>query len=230
MANEQNNFENDEVSSLLGTLKRMDAPGDFDFHVRTRIAAGRPSASWLPFPARVAVPLLLVAAIGGYFGVTSLRSPAVKEASIASVPVNPPAVLEARHESTNSEPVLPTNSQTNDSIALLPPGGDKGVEKEKAPGAFQPKTPATKRGGGSVVETQRIANVLSLHRLPTKKILSDIGVDANFSGSAWTVGEVKQNSVAERSGLKSGDLIEAVNGKKVRVRRDGKIVQIDLKP
>jgi len=41
---------------------------------------------------------------------------------------------------------------------------------------------------------------------------------------------VKQNSRAERSGLKAGDVIEAVKGNTVRVRRGGKVVSVKLKP
>jgi S1-C subfamily serine protease len=78
----------------------------------------------------------------------------------------------------------------------------------------------------------------------TKDALSSMGVDANYAGLSWTVGGVRQNSPAERSGLKAGDVIEAVNerplaektafeskfsGKTVRVRRDGKVIRIQLK-
>jgi len=56
---------------------------------------------------------------------------------------------------------------------------------------------------------------------------------------------VKKGSSAERSGLRAGDVVEGINdkpvsdktsfngkfaGKSVQVRRDGKIVRIDLKP
>ncbi len=45
MANKENIYnapENDEIHRLLGTLKRVEAPKDFDFHVRARIAKSRP--------------------------------------------------------------------------------------------------------------------------------------------------------------------------------------------
>ena len=64
-------FENERVSNLLGSLTRVEAPGDFDFHVRSRIAKGRPvdrKAVLLPGWVRFAVPLVLLLFVGGYFG------------------------------------------------------------------------------------------------------------------------------------------------------------------
>jgi membrane-associated protease RseP (regulator of RpoE activity) len=78
--------------------------------------------------------------------------------------------------------------------------------------------------------------------LPAKDVLSTKGADV---GSGWTLGNVKKGSSAERSGLKPGDVVEAIDdkpvsdkssangkfaGRSVRVRRDGKTVRIDLKP
>src|SRR5436190_4917257 len=87
MANEEKNFENDEINHLLGSLKRVDAPGDFEFRVRARIAAGRPAvrATLLPSFGKAAAMMLLLAAVAGYFGFRSYRSPVV-ETSVISVP------------------------------------------------------------------------------------------------------------------------------------------------
>ena len=54
MVNEQKNTQEpefEEIGRLIGGLKRVEAPKDFDFHVRARIAKGRPverTRSWLP--------------------------------------------------------------------------------------------------------------------------------------------------------------------------------------
>ena len=69
---------NEQVSKLLGGLKRIEAPGDFDFRVKARIAAGRPvdrNVSLLPNWVRFAVPLGLLLLIGGYFGFKAIYSP-----------------------------------------------------------------------------------------------------------------------------------------------------------
>ena len=71
-------FENGPVSKLLGSLKRVEAPGDFDFHVKARIAKGRPAdrnAALMPAWVRYAVPLVLLMFAGGYFGFRALYSP-----------------------------------------------------------------------------------------------------------------------------------------------------------
>src|SRR4051812_34489060 len=67
-----------EISDMLGSLKRVETPGDFGFRVKGRIAGRRPSTgrrSWLPATAAVAAPLGLVLAVGGYFTLTTYYSP-----------------------------------------------------------------------------------------------------------------------------------------------------------
>lgn len=72
MVNESENKDTDAVAGLLGSLPRVEAPNDFDFRVKARIAAGQPAKiAWFPSVARVAVPLGLVLSVGGYFGYRS---------------------------------------------------------------------------------------------------------------------------------------------------------------
>ncbi|MEO6654475.1 MAG: PDZ domain-containing protein, partial [Pyrinomonadaceae bacterium] len=80
-------------------------------------------------------------------------------------------------------------------------------------------------------------------QIPAKDILTLIGVNAEFAGAEWKAGSVVRDSIAERSGIKKGDVIDAVNDqsltektlfgnrfniKILRVRRDGKSVLISL--
>jgi C-terminal processing protease CtpA/Prc len=82
-------------------------------------------------------------------------------------------------------------------------------------------------------------------QIAIRGVLEFVGVRADFSNLGWKVKSVDSNSMAERSGVKAGDLIEAINGlpvtdgtqfsgsftgKNLRVKRDGKTVEIDLKP
>ena len=87
MANKNNNFENDDVSRLLDSLRRADAPGDFDFRVRARVAAGRPASrsTLLATTARVTAALLVILVVG-YAGFRSFRSPAIDQAVVPAVP------------------------------------------------------------------------------------------------------------------------------------------------
>jgi hypothetical protein len=80
--------------------------------------------------------------------------------------------------------------------------------------------------------------------IPVSEILEILGVRAEIVGGAWTVRSTTKTSIAERSGLVANDVIEAINdqtlagrtalkagfeAKTLRVRRDGKALQIDLK-
>jgi len=229
MTNKENNFENDEVGRLLGSLKRVDAPGDFDFRVRAHIAAGQPATkgTWLPITARVtAVASIMLAA--GYFGFRSFYSPPPTPQQASSVPapiVRQTAAVQPQTPQV-AESVPSNNARPRDEIALRSPNADEKVVGS----ARQSKGPKVNKKGGSF----DVSLGISSPRAPRKSArdsLSEIGIGANASGSDWAVSEVKQNSAAERSGLKVGDIIVGGKvGKTVRVRRDGKIVQIELKP
>jgi len=247
-----------QISGLLGSLKRVEAPGDFGFRVRARIASARPSTgrgSWLPASAAVAAPLGLVLAVGGYFTMTTIYSPAT---------VSPPAVADLRPAELPPLDVIDRNfvGESAPDVAALGPG------TEQSPMVVQPREidraivarPSVKRtgshlpssdpGGGSEVLASGIVNEIPPKGSnngrnpadPARDVLSTMGADV---GSGWTLGNVKKGSSAERSGLKAGDVVEAINdkpvsdktsfngkfaGKSIRVRRDGKTVRIDLKP
>ena len=259
-------FEDDPVSRLLGGLKRVEAPGDFDFRVKARIAAGRPvdrTASWLPNAVRFAVPLGLLLLIGGYFGFNALYSfnkvdvppiaevrstiaaPVIGAQSNESVtlPANPVIAERVEIKPTGTDSKINTGSPEKRIVSFKPsegqPGGGSYDEARRTPRQFYPKGIDPNRK--LLVPKDFEGNT----RVAAKNILSFIGIDAVYSGSSWKVGLVKQNSIAERSGMKAGDVIEAINdlpltektafgnkfsGKSIRVRRDGKSMQIDLKP
>src|SRR5882757_9958101 len=97
---EQKIYEDEPVSKLLGGLKRVEAPNDFDFRVKARIAAGKPadrSASWLPASVRYAVPLVLLVLVGGYiafnafYSAKKIDAPAMAETqTINNLPLSEP--------------------------------------------------------------------------------------------------------------------------------------------
>lgn len=250
-------FENEPVSNLLGSMKRVEAPDDFDFHVKARIAKGRPTdrnASLLPAWARFAVPLVLVMFAGGYFGFRALYSsvanvqPIAEVQQLGTVPVSEIPAREVVEPSANKVVIAQIDEKPSSNT----------TEK---PGMILPEKLVARTGssnkkvvGGSVDFGQREARTRSIKKpkdienpggIPAKDMLTQMGIDAGYSNSSWKVGSVKQNSIAERSGLKTGDMIEAINdqnltekttlaspfrGKSIRVRRDDKIVQIELKP
>lgn len=266
MRKEEQNFveiEDDAVGQLLGGLKRVEAPGDFDFHVKARIAKGRPAArnaSLIPSWLRVAVPLVLILFVGGYFGFRSIYSPDVNVEPVGLVKEEQPvkiAPIDAEPSAEVAE--VPLDGTVRNPIEVKPPITDDkivaSVNKSPVPERLVVKTGSSNRNsdGSSRVSAQRIARPITLVKpkefenpvgINARDILMQLGINATYSEASWKIGVVTQNSIAERSGLKAGDVIEAINdqnlsekttlampfsGKNIRVRRDGKIMQIDLK-
>lgn len=261
MVNEKNNLQEftdageERVAAMLGSLKRVDAPGDFDFHVRARIAQGRPSearTSWFPTFARVAAPAMMLAAVGGYFGYNALYDtgtvnvPVVADsAPVATAPVVVPTLneVEPAPASTTEVAVKPPVN-TDETVAAAP-------KKDTATTAV--KKPDTPEGGsvdmalretnrpGNVVNTGNSSPVVPTSTLSVREVFSAMGIRASFSGTGWRVSSASGRAAA--AGLKTGDIIETVNGKAVgantvfdekfsgttlRVKRDGASIQISL--
>jgi len=245
----------EKVAAMLGTLKRVDAPADFDFRVRARIAQGRPAearVSWFPAFARVAAPAVMLAAVGGYFGYNALYDtgtvnvPIVADAGpVASAPVVVPTsngvapVPEATTEVAVAKP--PVN--TEETVAAAP-------KKDTNIAVKKPETP---EGGsvdmalreanrpGNVVNTGNSTPVIPTSTLSVREVFNAMGIRASFSGTGWRVSSASGRAAA--AGLKTGDIIETVNGKAVgantvfdekfsgstlRIKRDGATIQISF--
>ena len=259
--------DDESVSRLLCAMKRVEAPNDFDFKVRARIAAGRPAARpafGIPAAIRYAVPLVVLVLVGAYFGLNAYYSNRV-----ANMPV-------VAHEPSVS-PVLPVAPLSNEAIITSPnPAKDeradvKKVEIDNIAGEEVPvrKLPGVKNRkdrGGSIDSFDQMSKPgITLHPrgldqtaipasnskvnvssapLSTKEILNLFGLNGVYGESGWKVESVSADTLAGRSGVKAGDVIEAINnqvltekmsfkgsfnGKTLRVRRDGATMQIVLK-
>lgn len=246
MSNEEKKIaqlENDPVRKLLSGLKRVEAPGDFDFRVKARIVSGRPmdrDNSWLPASVRLAVPLGLLLLVGGYFGLHAIYSP-------NNLGVSPVVGIQDTVPATDvksTEPVAPPVREIiAKSVESKPADTDNDINARSSEKKIVLSGPSNRKpGGGSYDVARRISKTLRPKGVTAKDVLTFIGVEAD---ALWKVGLVKQNSMADRSGLRTGDVIEAINdqtltektvfgnrssGKTVRVRRDNKSIQIDLKP
>lgn len=262
-----NNFTgDDQISGLIGSLKRVDAPNDFDFRVKARIAKGRPAernTSWLPASVRLAIPLVLLITVGGYFALSSYYSPkAIEVPAVAEVK---PAVISPVVESQPAQPISAPPEQLIAERGNIKPAETainsvtRSNERKTAS-----VTPANDRSGsGSYDEAAREvrtrfprgidpnakppANSAGFNTnvlVPAKDVLTLIGVNASYDGAGWKVSSVTANSLADRSAVKAGDVIEAIDGQLVKantsfgngfsgkslsVRRGGQSVQIDLK-
>jgi hypothetical protein len=164
--------------------------------------------------------------------VETAAPPAQTLPSVIEQPAN--SGLVARTDQKNSEVLgkSPASAQKSQSVRTEKnrmPDGDS-----KVLGLRKPR----------VIGIQRSLDFQDPSGISVKDTLETLGVDAAYSNLSWEVRGVKQNSTAERSGLKTGDVIEAIDnqnltenttfrdkfgGKTVRVRRDGKSVQVDLR-
>lgn len=249
--------ESRKVSALLRTLPRVEAPANFEFGVKARIAGGAaPTAGLLRF-AKLAAPLMLMLVVGAfviYYGSLPAVAPPVAEAplavdetrTLAAVPAEtdrstvsaPPVVKQEPSPfemvSTNTRGLIPVRQTTR-----REPGDRLRTRQESLrpanvlmPPGFEDANPQRSTANSNTGPADSTVS----------EVLGIIGVTAEFTDAGWTVLSVAANSVAERSGIKPSDVIEAIGGqelkrdttlkgevKRVRVRREGKQIEVGLK-
>lgn len=259
-----------KARQMLSGLKRVEAPKNFGHAVQARIANARPEDFRAPGSSlvflRYAMPLALVLLVVGGFVINGLYSvndnsvPAVAESQLAlPVPVVPQSTAPANETaSTTNEP----QTGPEDRTPVIP-------DPELL--AAQPRTRKERRaansgntGGGSFDSTlESRPTIINVSRRPespaappkagqmgpagqisVRQVLEFAGIQAEFSREGWKIGSVTTHSISARSGLKAGDLIEAINGlpvtdgtqfsgglavKNLRIKREGKTLDIDLK-
>ena len=216
----------DEVSRLLTALPRVDAPSNFDFQVKARIASRKRPKSWverIPVTLRFALPTLLIMLVGVYVyfynasGNTAPRQqdanivgatapPAVAEpAQNPDIPVNPSGELATQQEaapapaprSGTQDRVTPPNKQNS----KVPQGGSK----DFAMGNTQVL------GGNGEDDPRKAPGVgPNASQLSVKEVLSPIGIETVFENGGWKVSVVTVDSPAMRSGIIKGDIVTAI--------------------
>ena len=252
MVNEEKNLQEPEhldVARLIGTLNRVQAPKDFDFRVKARIAQGRPAerrASWLPVSVRYAMPLVLLLAIGGYFGFRTMYS--TDELNVA-VAVPSPTTSASQPVSPVSDPVTKQAEVTQETPSDQVLAGVKTPDASNRITKTVQKTPVTtdtrteKPGGGSVDMGQ--SNAATIRQpdevddnapgpprrilISASQFLSSVGISASSSGSGGRIQSVSGSAAS--AGIQVGDVIESVNVQTgtVVVRRDGKTISARLR-
>ena len=268
--NEREALDNDtrKVVELLSALPRVEAPGNFEFGVKAKIAAGNSrSRSGMFSFLKVAAPLSLVLVIGAfvmYYGTlpgnesvaTVNEVPAVQPSTADNVE---PAVGEMTSEALaqvtgprvteNDEPQVSTVS--SDSRRTTP--ARRSDRSERAParqGSFDisvsPGNVITAPGFESDLGRNRNDNSGSagVSGVTVREVFEILGMKGDFVDGGWRVSSTSENSIAARSGIRSNDIIESVDGrtlsastklkgnfegKSLTVRREGKQLKLDLK-
>ena len=251
--------DDDPICHLLYGLKRVDAPGDFEFRVKAGIAERRANSgrySWLPSGLKIAVPAALLLTVGGYVGIGSLYDPAGGQATVSqALPVEaaPAGEIPAAIQRP-VEPDLAINA--NQFVALNASPKPTEAVNRLAANALEKRIPSRTMTNGSgsydeairesqlipLVKTNPNGNTPNAGKVSVSGVFQTMGISATASTAGWIVGSVSGR--AQQAGVRPGDVIEAVNGQPLgsgtsfnspfrastlRIRRNGKAIQISLR-
>lgn len=263
------NSDERKIAGMLGNLKRIDAPKNFNYRLKARIANARPEnfrpAAFSPI-LRYVMPLGLFLVVGGAlmwnggFNIDSDNVPSVAE---SVQPFVQPAETRPESNITRSGEIGTAVPQTADSsqpqielaavrkartssgkvVRISATSGTSSVDRNLK------EAPKTILRRGLDPESVTVNNTAPDSGIPRQftagEVLSTIGIESKFENKGWKVGSIAKGSLAESSGIRAGDLIEAMDGealgdkkaftgvfnaKKIKVVRDSKGLEINLKP
>jgi len=225
---ERDAFDNEssKVAALLSALPRVEAPANFEFLVKARIAEGAaPRASLVPF-LKLAAPLSLVLVVALFLIFYSGRVPQDDDVSVREATPSAPIV-----EVAPAEPMTVSGPRISDPIAVSPERVSSEPERSGPVRRTTNSAPANRSHGGSVDRTLESANMImppgfeSVNPrnrnsnaniggtgVPVRDVLDTLGVSGDFLNGGWKVRSAAPNSLAQRAGVRSGDVIEAIDG------------------
>ncbi len=240
--NQTQNLSADELKlrEMCRALKKTDAPPDFDFKLKARIASAKPSdfKSRYGFLFRYALPALAVILLfailafnGGFL--SPGNNPSVAESSVV-----PPAAATAPPQNTMAS-TLATPEIANQNSAAAPENQTPPKNSEVATADKAPRSREVKNTGGSKIlplsgssselksvnnapvlnpkgldpksVPQNVQNNEPTNPMPVRDVLSFIGINADLENGKWKVKSVTANSVGESSDVKVNDIIESID-------------------
>ncbi|HUS00041.1 MAG TPA: PDZ domain-containing protein [Pyrinomonadaceae bacterium] len=228
--------DNGDVAALLNSLPRVEAPNNFEFGVRARIAKGAVSpASYAPFW-KVAAPsalILLVTAFAFFYPwspnpIDTAAGPDSTAPEVTRVQAAAPSFSEpAAASQSSAQAAKPTEGQ------LVASSRERRAEVHTA--RRTPHVVAPNRGEGSFDTDIRPAPVITAPgfestlpgnrssnsntidaRRPVKEVFEMLGIGADFVEGGWKVRSVTENSVASRAKIQAGDIVEAIDGQQLK--------------
>ena len=258
--------ESVRIAALLNELPRVEAPGNFEFGVKARIAAGEPSrVSLIPF-LKVAAPLVLLLAVGA-FAFFSWYPATNQTVADNPAPIRTEQTVQAPVVAQAGPDVRPGGPRVDEPLATGQQGFVTGEREEivvRTPGVRRQRnvgSPNTAPAGGfrdtglasaNTINPPEFSRQSNSNRIPdfrtnseisVTEVLSQIGINAAFSDGGWKVKSTVDGSAAARSGVRSGDIVDAIDnrsltentsfsgnvaGKTLRVRRDGKQLTVNI--
>lgn len=217
-----------KVSLMLSGLKRVEAPKDFDFHLKARIAKGRPEeirpASLFPI-LKYALPLALVLFVSAGLllrsSYNSWEEPTVAE-TIAPQP-SPASRPDGPKDPVNAVS-LPTPVSGNNSRISTGDDPEIAVDSKRPAGGGsrdfinKPARPLIPSEAGSVdkaisAPTPRNPPGTGQKKYTAREGLEELlGIEADFENGNWVVKSLRPNMVGDQVGVKKGDLVIALDG------------------
>jgi membrane-associated protease RseP (regulator of RpoE activity) len=224
-----------DVALMLSALPRVEAPKNFEFRVKARIAEGSaPRSALFPF-LKIAAPLALVLLIGAFvifYGLLpgqadvpivadTAQSEPLRPEPKSDLPV-PPAQsvagpqIDQTHSALPDEPyvaaVKPTVVRRAAAPEVVKPS--QGGSRDFSLNSAQPKLPP---GFESVEPRNLNANgSSSAADVPVRNVLGILGIAAEYGNGGWKVQSVVEKSVAARAGVRASDVIEAIDGQPLK--------------
>jgi hypothetical protein len=230
------NTEDESISSLLGGLKRVEAPEDFAFGVKARIAKGEPKESASPFAfLKIAVPTAALAGLAVFLYVSGFMSGDIPTVQVAEQPIKQEVVVPA---TVHTDDVMSKEPEATENVSEIQVASARPNANNKPRGSAVDRTDSSK--GGSIDQTLNPDRPIK-RVLPVQKVLESAGIDAEFQGDRCVANSV--TGAAERLGVKGGDVIltlnnvpikssttfeEGIEVKSVRVRRAGRNLKLNF--
>lgn len=224
---------------MLGNLERVSVPNDFDIQLRKRIAAAnsvKENAGFFPslrfaFPLALSLVVISIIAFGGLFLVNRNSNDRVAEAEtpkdnpVAESPLQPANTVAAQY--TPIPESMANSSVSDDKLvadgtlpkAKLSPakensipkpvekdsgGGFKDMAVTSVPPLIQPEFDSNREvRNPSDIGATTIAEIADILRI------------SGITLEGLKVVSVRKDSVADRSGVLPGDIVDEINGKKL---------------
>ncbi len=258
----------EQVAKLLGGLKKVEAPHNFESRVMSRLSPPAAEASGGFGFLKLALPTAALAGLGmflflsGYMGgdvptvdvVSTVneearapeQKPAPPELGVSQSNVQQPAsefrapeIAETKPQTQTSQPNSPASAQPPSLKDKKRPSGEGSQDFGSGnPGSIDQPGIDTRSRPGTDPDMERMMRRPSIL---ASDVLRYTGVAAEFRGGGWTVSSVTEKSVAERVGLKAGDVILSLNEirlgratafpsgvdiRMVRVNRGGRVLDL----
>lgn len=244
-SHESETLSDDErkLSALLGGLKRVEAPKDFDFKLKARIAGAALTDERKPFlfPAlRYVLPLCLVVMLSAFVALKIVAPGDEPSAtSIAGNPQQSDNVEVAASQIQEKPSVEPTQANTN---YVVDSDTQKSLKAPRPANAVKPTFVAgarpVKRGEvnsrvssvGVRDSAVKAAPVINMNpnapiiknsnsgqsaTISVRELLREIGIEVEFVGANWKITAVGENTPARIANMQIGDLIESIDDRKL---------------